>query len=102
MDRRLPPPRRLKCRPPCVGAPLPAKRPPGLTEQLARSCRRHTARIIVNERLRELCSPQSALRVRRNDPSFAIYLRRIEQPVGIDERQSRAALARGDLAVEAG
>src|SRR5258708_14652278 len=51
MGRHLPQPWRLKCRPTSVGAPLPAKRPPGLTELKIRSRRRYRAAIMVNARL---------------------------------------------------
>src|SRR5258708_20442948 len=52
MGRHLPQPWRLKCRPPSVGAPLPAKRPPGLTELKICSRRRYRAAVMVNGRLR--------------------------------------------------
>src|SRR5260370_38283467 len=130
MGRTLPQPWRLKCRPTSVGAPLPAKRPPGLTELKIGSRRRYRAAIMVNGRLRISCPGRGAASFtplrragihisdgprissaplarcaasgERTSCMLAVNHHRIEQPVRIHERQLRSPLACVDLAVEAG
>src|SRR5258708_25808849 len=89
MGRHLPQPWRLKCRPPSVGAPLPAKRPSGLTE--LKICARGGCggAVMVNGRLRIACPGRGAASFTLLRRAGIHILRRSDGP-----RISSAPLAR--------